>query len=68
MVSWVALVFSVLAWFTASIALALSAWVYFKGPRFREFEIDDLYDALLEQNDVNSKSEYKFDDDPRDMG
>jgi hypothetical protein len=68
MLGWVALVISLLAWFTASIALGLSAWVYFKGPRFKEFEIDDLYDALLEQNDASSEDKYKYDDDPRDMG
>jgi hypothetical protein len=28
-------------------------WIYFKGPKIAELDIDDLYDALLEQNDSN---------------
>jgi hypothetical protein len=53
MVAWVALVLSLLAWFTASIALFVGVWIYFKGPKIAELDIDDLYDALLEQNDSN---------------
>ena len=53
MVSWIALVISLLAWFTASVALCVGVWIYFKGPKIAELDIDDLYDALLEQNDGN---------------
>jgi len=53
MLSWAALIISLLAWFTASIALGAAAWIYFKGPKIAELDIDDLYDALLEQNDNN---------------
>jgi hypothetical protein len=63
MVSWIALVFALLSGFIASIALGVALWVYFKGPKFKEFEIDDLYDALLEQNDANALfKEQPFDD------
>lgn len=53
MLSWAALIISLLAWFTASIALCIGVWIYFKGPKIAELNIDDLYDALLEQNDTN---------------
>jgi len=53
MVSWIALVISLLAWLTASTALCIGVWIYFKGPKIAELDIDDLYDALLEQNDSN---------------
>lgn len=53
MISWVALVISLLAWFTSIGALCIAIWIYFKGPKIAELDIDDLYDALLEQNDSN---------------
>jgi len=52
-----------LAWFTALAALGLGIWIYFKGPKIAELDIDDLYDALLEQNDSNVLfKEEPFDD------
>ena len=53
MLSWAALIISLFAWFTASVALCIGIWIYFKGPKIAELDIDDLYDALLEQNDSN---------------
>lgn len=64
MLSWAALIISLLAWITASIALGVAVWIYFKGPKIAELDIDDLYDALLEQNDSNVLfKEYPLDDD-----
>jgi len=64
MLGWVALVISLLAWFTASVALCIGIWIYFKGPKIAELDIDDLYDALLEQNDSNVLfKEAPFDED-----
>lgn len=53
MVSWIALFFALMSGFIASIALGIALWVYFKGPRVRELDVDDLFDALLEANDSN---------------
>ena len=64
MVSWIALFFALASGFIASIALGVALWVYFKGPKIAELDIDDLYDALLEQNDSNVLfKEYPLDDD-----
>ena len=63
MLSWAALIISLLAWFTAVSALCIAIWIYFKGPQIAELDIDDLYDALLEQNDSNVLfKEEPFDD------
>jgi hypothetical protein len=53
MVSWIALVFSVFAFFTAFIALCVAMFVYIKGPKIKELDPDELFDLLLEQNDAN---------------
>jgi hypothetical protein len=53
MVSWIALVLAFFAWCSASVALGVAVWVYLKGPKIKELDIDDLFDALLEENDTN---------------
>jgi len=53
MLSWITLTIALIAWFSASIAFCLALYVYLKGPRWKEYEIDDLYEALLEQNDAD---------------
>jgi hypothetical protein len=53
MVSWIALILAFVAWCTASIALGVALWIYLKGPKIKELDIDDLFDALLEENDTN---------------
>jgi len=63
MVSWVALVLAFLAWTTASVALGIAVWVYLKGPKIKELDIDDLFDALLEENDSNILFRQDPDDD-----
>jgi len=62
MLSWIALTIALIAWLSASIAFCLALYVYLKGPRWKEYEIDDLYEALLEQNDADAV----FREDPKD--
>lgn len=56
MVSWIALGVSILS-------LGFGVWIYFHGPRFTPFEAEDLYDALLEQNDAEADQPYKPEDE-----
>ena len=53
MVSWIALVLALLSGFIASIALAVALWIYFRGPKVRPLDPDELFALLLEQNDAN---------------
>jgi hypothetical protein len=53
MVSWIALVLALLSGFIASIALGVALWIYFRGPKVRALDPDELFDLLLEQNDTN---------------
>lgn len=34
-------------------ALCLSIWIYFKGGHIKTLEPDELFDALLEENDAS---------------
>jgi len=53
MVSWVALFFALGSSLIALVALGIALWVYFKGPRVKSLDPDELFDLLLEQNDTN---------------
>jgi hypothetical protein len=53
MVSWVALFFALGSSLIALVALGIALWVYFKGPRVKNLDPDELFDLLLEQNDTN---------------
>lgn len=57
MISWIALVFAV-------IACGLSAYVYMYGTRIEPLNAEDLFDALLGENDADELTEYRFDDEP----
>ena len=53
MVSWIALVISFFAFSFAFGAFIFSLFIYFKGPKVRQLDPDELFDLLLEQNDTN---------------
>jgi len=53
MVSWVALFFALGSSLIALVAFGIALWVYFKGPRIKNLDPDELFDLLLEQNDTN---------------
>jgi len=53
MVAWVALILSFFAFSFALAAFLFAAYIYFRGPRVRELDPDELFDLLLEQNDAN---------------
>lgn len=46
-----------------AVALCVSVWVYFKGGHIKYLDPDELFDALLEENDANILfKEEPFDD------
>jgi len=53
MVSWVSLILSIFAFMFSVTALCLSIWIYFKGGHIKTLEPDELFDALLEENDAS---------------
>lgn len=53
MVAWIALILSFFAFSFAFAAFLFATWIYFKGPKVRELDPDELFDLLLEQNDAN---------------
>jgi hypothetical protein len=53
MVAWVALILSFFAFSFAFAAFIFAAYIYFRGPKVRALDPDELFDLLLEQNDTN---------------
>jgi len=53
MVDAVALLLSIFAFMLSFVALCISIWIYFKGGHIKTLEPDELFDALLEENDSN---------------
>ena len=53
MVAWVALILSFFAFSFAFAAFMFATYIYFRGPRVRPLDPDELFDLLLEQNDTN---------------
>jgi hypothetical protein len=57
MISWIALVVSL-------IGCGISVYVYMYGTRIEPLNAEDLFDALLGENDGDEETEYKIDDEP----
>lgn len=59
MLNWIALSVSLTS-------LALSIYLFISWRKQGYLDPEDLFDALLEQNDGTSDTEYMFDDEPTD--
>lgn len=53
MVAWIALILSFFAFSFALAAFIFAVFIYFRGPKVRPLDPDELFDLLLEQNDTN---------------
>jgi len=53
MVTWVALILSFFAFSFAFAAFVFATFIYFRGPKVRPLDPDELFDLLLEQNDAD---------------